>query len=87
MTTLFHDRGDVMNFVGRLPGSPALKPDGAPTLMTGHDAAADAKRVGWAAFFKAIESRHLALRTGDDGSWSFVDRHAAADAPPPAPAH
>ena len=84
--TLLHDRGEIIDFVGRLPGSPALKPDGAPTLVTGHDAAADAKRVGWAAFFKALETRHLALRTAGDGTWTFVDRHATADAPATAPA-
>ncbi len=88
MAHLTHDRGAIIDFVGRLSGSPALKADGSPTVVTGHDAG-DAKRVGWAAFFKALEARHLALRYEDDLSWSFVDRHAKADAPsaPPAPAH
>ena len=83
MATLTHDRGLIIDFIGRQHGSPALKGDGAPTFVTGHDAA-EAKRVGWPAFFKAVDARHLAMRFDDaSGEWSWVDRKHAHEQPTP----
>jgi hypothetical protein len=83
MKTLTHDRGMIIDFIGRQHGSPALTPEGAPTVVTGHEATA-AKRVGWAAFFAAMDARHLALRfDGASGEHAFVDRHTREENPTP----
>jgi len=85
MVKLIHDRGEIIDFTGRQEGSPALASDGAPTLVTGH-ATAEAKRVGWPAFFAAMSARHLALRVDTETqAWTFVDRHAPPEATPAAP--
>lgn len=56
-----HDRGDIIGFIGRQHGSPALqRATGEPVIVVGHEAA-EAQRVGWAAFFQAIEKKRLAL--------------------------
>ena len=85
MAHVTHDRGEIIAFIGRLSGSPALAADGTPTVVTGHDAGG-AKRVGWAAFFHEMDQRQLAMRQDEDGAWSWVPRHGAhGDAPPAAP--
>ena len=56
-----HDRGEIMHFIGRQHGSPALKKaSGEPVISVGHDDP-EAQRVGWASFFAAMTKRHLEL--------------------------
>lgn len=83
MLKVTHDRGQIIDFIGRQHGSPALQTDGAPTIVTGHESG-EAKRVGWPAFFKAVNDRKLALRFESEGSeWSWVDRRGAHEHPSP----
>lgn len=83
MKTLTHDRGMIIDFIGKQHGSPALKADGSPTIVTGHEAT-DAKRVGWAAFFAALDAKHLALRFDtESGEHAFVNRHTRDEHPSP----
>lgn len=82
MSSVTHDRAEIIHFIGRQHGSPALKADGAPTFVTGHESG-DARRVGWAPFFKAVEERKLAMRFAEDGTWSWVDRKHAHEHPTP----
>jgi hypothetical protein len=81
---LTHDRAPIIDFAGRQRASPALASDGAPTFVTGHGDASGARRVGWPAFFAAMNQRHLALRFDDaSGEWKFVDRRARHEQPTP----
>ena len=74
-----HDRGDIIGFIGRQHGSPALKKGSSePVISTGHPEA-EAERVGWPAFFAAIEKRHLDLSFDPtSGEHRFVPRGSPA---------
>ena len=66
-----HDRGQVLDFAGANHLSPALR-DGAPLLVDEHDTAG---RVGWEAFFAAVE------RAGLELSWDTEDASTARAVP------
>jgi hypothetical protein len=70
-----HDRGDIIGFIGRQHGSPALKKGtDEPAISTGHGDA-EVERVGWPAFFAAIEKRKLDLAfDGASGEHRFIPR-------------
>jgi hypothetical protein len=75
--TVTHDRADIIHFIGRQHGSPALKSSGEPVVLTGHGAvpANEAKKVGWPEFFKAVNGRHLALSYDDaSGEHKWISR-------------
>ena len=65
------DRGAVLGLAGRNHLSPALR-DGAPALVPEGE---NAGRVGWAAFFEALEGGGLAL------AWDPEDAASAAPLP------
>jgi hypothetical protein len=65
------DRGAVLGLAGRNHLSPAVR-DGAPALVAEGD---NPGRVGWAAFFEALEGRGLAV------AWDTDDPASAAPMP------
>ena len=65
------DRGTVLGLAGRNHLSPALR-EGTPALVGEGD---NAGRVGWAAFFEALEGRGMAL------AWDTDDPSSAAPMP------
>jgi hypothetical protein len=66
-----HDRGLVLNLAGRGHLSPALR-DGAPCLVPEGETAG---RVGWEAFFAALDRAGLVV------AWDTDDPSSAAPAP------
>ena len=74
MVHITHDRAEIIDFIGRQSGSPALLPDGSPTFVIGHGGS-EAKRVAWPAFFAAVNARKLAMRFDtESGEWKWVPR-------------
>ena len=69
MTT--HDRGQVLNVAGAGHLSPAVR-DGAPCLVPEGETAG---RVGWQAFFAALDRAGLVV------AWDPEDPSSAAPAP------
>ena len=57
MRTATHDRGQVLDFAGSNHLSPALR-DGTPALVDEHETAG---RIGWEAFFAALDRAGLEL--------------------------
>jgi hypothetical protein len=79
-----HDRGAIIDFIGKQHGSPALKKgSNEPAIVTGHEAT-DAVRVGWAAFFAEVNRRKLALAYDlASGEHKWVARGSQPEAPSP----
>ncbi len=72
-----HDRGQVLDFAGSNHLSPALR-DGVPALV---DEGETGGRIGWEAFFAALERAGLEL-AWDTGDASTVRAVRAAEALP-----
>ena len=69
-----HDRSDIIYFVGKQHASPALKGSGEPVLLK-EKAEGDVKRVGWPAFFAALDTKQLDLAfDSESGEHKFIAR-------------
>jgi hypothetical protein len=72
-----HDRGEIIHFIGRHHGSPALKKGSNEPLIVGHGPAGEAVKVAWPAFFHEVESKNLAFAFDEEtGGHRFIAKGA-----------
>ena len=73
-----HDRGEIMHFIGRHHGSPALKKGSNEPVIVGHGKPAEVVKVAWPAFFHEVESKKLHFAFDESsGGYKFIPEGSA----------